>query len=37
MNCGKIDKYDYLIAMAALDAGLDDAGCLKSWTHLKLY
>lgn len=26
MNCGKIDKYDYLIAMATLDAGLDDAG-----------
>lgn len=25
MNCGKIDKYDYLIAMATLDAGLDDA------------
>lgn len=26
MNCGKIDKYDYLIAMATLDAGLDDVG-----------
>ena len=30
MNCEEIDKYDYLIAMAALDAKNDDVEMFKS-------